>query len=310
MNVLLLILGVMLVGATAWLLARAFALPRLRMDAHLSHIESYGVEQVAGEVDLPTARSELDQSFGRLAERLGKKLTGIAPSVSPLKRGELAAAGIYNMTPETVHGYRLMAALACPALVLLYAVVLGGSFSLITLLLIVSAGALGWYGPALMIRQRGRERLRKIDRELPDLIDLLLATVEAGIGLGGALRMLSDRFQGPLGQELRITLQQQSLGSSTAAALGELAERADTPAVRSFVRTLVRAEALGGSIGPILRNLAIEMRKRRRQAAQEQAQKTPIKLLFPLMFLIFPSLFVVLLYPAAYTIVHQLGGGG
>jgi Flp pilus assembly protein TadB len=308
-NVFLLVIGVLLVGATAWLLARAFALPRLRMDAHLSHIVSYGVEQVSGEVDSPTARSELDQSFGRFAERLGTYLTGIAPSVSPLKRGELAAAGIYSMTPETVHGYRLMAAVACPALVLMYAVVLGGSFSLIMLLLIVGAGALGWYGPALMIRQRGRERLRKLDRELPDLIDLLLATVEAGIGLGGALKMLAERFEGPLGEELQITLQQQNLGSSTATALGEMAERADTPAVRSFVRTLVRAEALGGSIGPILRNLAVEMRKRRRQAAQEQAQKTPIKLLFPLMFLIFPSLFIVLLYPAGYTIVHQLGNG-
>jgi tight adherence protein C len=89
-----------------------------------------------------------------------------------------------------------------------------------------------------------------------------------------------------------------------------MVERVDTPSVRAFARTVIRAESLGVSIGPIMRNLATDMRRRRRQAAQERVQKTPIKMLFPLMFLIFPSLFIVLLYPAMYTILHELGGSG
>jgi tight adherence protein C len=89
-----------------------------------------------------------------------------------------------------------------------------------------------------------------------------------------------------------------------------MAERANTSSMRTFVRTVIRAEALGVSIGQIMRNLATDMRLRRRQTIREKVQKAPIKLLFPLLFLIFPSLLIVILYPAVYTISHSLGGGG
>jgi tight adherence protein C len=309
MNVLLLIIGVLLIGATAWLMARAVALPRLRMDTHVSQIEGYGVERVSDEVESPTPQGALDRSFGRLAQRIGRRMISQFPSVSPIRQGQLAAAGFYSTSPEAVQGYRLLAASGLPAIALCYAAVLSGGLSLVTVLIMVAAAAIGWEGPVLVVRQRGRERLRKIDKELPELIDLLVATVEAGLGLGGALRLVSDRFQGPLGDELRLTQHQQGLGISNEIALNELVERADTPSVRSFARTLVRAETMGGSVGPIMRNLATDMRRRRRQAAQEQVQKTPIKLLFPLILLIFPALFIVLMYPAGYTILHQLGGG-
>ncbi len=308
MNGLLLLFGVLLVGATAWLIARALALPRLRMDAHVSEIQDYGIGRATTEIDGPTARGQLDRSFSHLAERIGRLLIGALPGLKPIRPAELAAAGIYSISPETVQGYRLLAALGCPSIAFAYAVVLTGGLSLLTILIMVAAAAMGWEGPVLVIRQRGRERLRKVDRELPELIDLLVATVEAGLGLGGALRLVSDRFQGPLGDELRLTLHQQGLGISNETALNEFVERADTPAVRAFARTLIRAETMGGSVGPIMRNLATDMRRRRRQAAQEQVQKTPIKLLFPLILLIFPAIFIVLLYPAAYTILHQLSG--
>jgi tight adherence protein C len=105
-----------------------------------------------------------------------------------------------------------------------------------------------------------------------------------------------------------LTLQEQSMGLAINEALSNMLLRVDTPSMRSFVRSILQGEQLGVSIGQILRNLAKEMRGRRRQAAQERAQKAPIKLLFPLILLIFPAIFVILLGPAAFAFLDAFGG--
>jgi tight adherence protein C len=135
-----------------------------------------------------------------------------------------------------------------------------------------------------------------------------VTTVEAGVGFSGSLQMAARRMHGPLGEELRLTLQEQDMGLSTEEALSNLLERADTPAMRTFVRAIIQGESLGVSIGKIMRDLATEMRKRRRQKAEERAAKAPTKMLFPLAFLIFPALFVVLLGPAVMAIFHSFKG--
>jgi tight adherence protein C len=132
--------------------------------------------------------------------------------------------------------------------------------------------------------------------------------MEAGLGFAGSLQMVTERFAGPLGQELRLTLQEQRMGLSTEQALNHLLERCDTPSVRAFVRAVLQGESLGVSIATMMRNLATETRKRRRQAAHAQIQRAPVKMLFPLVFLVFPSLLIVLLYPAFTSLMSQLGG--
>jgi tight adherence protein C len=166
----------------------------------------------------------------------------------------------------------------------------------------------GWLGPMILVRRRARLRLEKIDDSMPELIDLLVTMVEAGVGFSAALQLAANRLHGPLGDELRFAVQEQNMGLGTAQALTNLATRAPTPATRSFVRSLIQGETLGVSIGKIMRDLALEMRKRRRQVAEERAQKAPTKLLFPLIFLIFPAMFVVILGPAAVQVLHALGG--
>ena len=99
------------------------------------------------------------------------------------------------------------------------------------------------------------------------------------------------------------------MGLSTEVALGHMLDRCETPSVRSFVRAVLQGNALGVSIGAMLRNVAAETRKRRRALARERAQRAPLKLLFPLVFLIFPAMLIVVLYPTAYNIVHTIGGG-
>jgi tight adherence protein C len=219
---------------------------------------------------------------------------------------QLTAAGYRALTAEAFHGYRVLLTFGLPSLLLLDAAA-KGSLSLKIFVVIALCGLLGWRLPAIVVRQRAQARLAHIDRQLPELMDLLTATIEAGMGFAGSLQLVADRMQGPLGEELRLTAQEQAMGLSTEQALDKMIERCDTPAMRSFSRAIHQAEALGTSIGSILRNLASETRKRRRQAAQERIQKAPVKLLFPLVFLIFPALLLVLLYPAMHQIFVSLG---
>ena len=151
-----------------------------------------------------------------------------------------------------------------------------------------------------------RQRFEKIDRQMPDMIDLLVVTIEAGLGILASMRVASERLQDPLGQELRLTLQEQRMGLSVFEAITSLGQRADTPNMRMFVRALTQGEKLGVSIATTMRNLATEMRKRRKAMAEEKAQKMPIKLLFPLVFLIFPAIMIVLLVPAMIHISEVL----
>jgi tight adherence protein C len=166
---------------------------------------------------------------------------------------------------------------------------------------------LGWKAPLIVIDRRARVRLEAIDYELPELIDILVVTVEAGLGFSGSIRTASERITGPLGDELRLALQEQNMGLTTEESLRHMLVRADTPSMRSFVRAVTQGETLGVSIGDILRSLALEMRKRRRAAAEERAQKAPIKILFPLVFLIFPAMFIVLLGPAIFDFIDAFG---
>jgi tight adherence protein C len=142
---------------------------------------------------------------------------------------------------------------------------------------------------------------------MPDMIDLLVVTIEAGLGILASMRVASETLPDPLGQELRLTLQEQRMGLSVGEALESLGRRADCPNMRVFVRSLTQGEKLGVSMGTTMRNLAVEMRKRRKAAAEERAQKMPVKMLFPLLFFIFPAIFIVLLVPAFIQIGDLLG---
>jgi len=166
----------------------------------------------------------------------------------------------------------------------------------------------GWLTPGFVVQRRAEARLYRVDRAMPELIDLLVVTVEAGLSLAAAIQLAGERMRGPLGEELRIVIQEQRMGLTPVQALENMVGRCPTPAVESFVRAMMQGQVLGFSVGQILRSLAVEMRKRRRARAEQQAQKAPIKMLFPLIFMIFPAMFIVLLGPAIVSILHALKG--
>jgi tight adherence protein C len=303
MIVLVFAIGVGLVAVSGRLVARAVVVPRLALKQHLREIREYGFDSPI-EARPASARERIKQAFKAAAVRTGRFVMDKLPSVSALSRGELGAAGFYDTPPELVHGYRTFAAFGLPT-VLLCLLMLSGGLSLLKILLIVISAVGGWILPSFFVRKRGAGRLQEVDRRLPELIDLLIATVEAGMGFTAAMALVADRFQGPIGAELKLTMKRQSLGLTMEQALGEMVERCDTAAVRAFVRMATRGESLGVSIGPVLRELSSDQRRRHRMAARERMQKAPIKMIFPLMFLVFPALMIVLLFPAAYTVLHS-----
>jgi tight adherence protein C len=301
-----LIFGVFLIGAAAAFVARAIAMPRLRALERVDQIGAYGFRpQEAAAVPGRALAGALEG----VAKTLGTFFTGRLKGLSEAEmRRELVAAGLYRISPVTIVGYRVLSAASFPATFLWFASTMrlaGGLVVLMTPLML----AVGWLAPVTIVRRRARFRLARIDADLPELVDLLVVTVESGMGFAGSMRVAADRFTGPLGDELRLALQEQSMGLSTDEALAHMLERADTPGMRSFVRSIRQGESLGVSIGQIMRNLAVEMRKRRRALAEEKAQKAPIKILFPLVGLIFPAIFVVLLVPAFLSFAESFGGG-
>jgi tight adherence protein C len=304
MAVPLFICGVLLLATAAALLTRAVALPRMRISSQMRQIDTYGFRTAEDPADVVEHRP-LTGALRRLAEKLGRSVKGKG-ILAPIETRMLRAAGMYDIPPETFQGYRVMAAIGVPTLVLGESL-LGGSLKFITVLMAFATAGICWMLPPVIVRTRGQRRMDQVDRRLPELIDVLIATVEAGMGFAGSLQLVAARFDGPLGQELRLMLHEQSMGLTTEQALSNLLERCDTPSVRPFARAISQGEALGVSIGTMLRNLAIETRKRRRQMVREKIMKAPVKMLFPLVFLIFPALFIVLLFPAAANVFHALG---
>jgi tight adherence protein C len=297
---LILLVALALVGLAVVMLSRAIALSRGRSGRTLRTIAGYGF------VGVDVTATDGDVGIGGLADRLGG-LAGRRLGPQTQLRSRLIAAGMYDTTAGRFVGYQLLLAIAFVVGWLL----LSGLFAISAILIVVGffwALVMGLMGPLYVLSRRARMRQAAIDRELPELIDLLVVTVEAGVGFVGSLRVAAERMRGPLSEELRLTLQEQNMGLSATEALRNLSERSPTPGVRIFVRAVMQGETLGVSIGTIMRNVALEMRKRRRALAEEQAQKAPVKMLFPLIFLIFPAMFIVLLVPAVMTFLRALSG--
>ena len=293
----------LLVGVSVVLLVRAVALPRLKSAERIRGIDAYGFHAAPVAEVQPERVGSLPAIASRLGGLVAPRLKGVQ---SDELRREILAAGLYRLTPQSLLGYRVFGLFGFGALGI---ALFTGRAAPVFFLGVGLCATAGWMAPLTFVRRRARQRLGEIDRSLPDLIDLLVVTVEAGIGLAASLQLAAARMEGPLANELRLTMHEQSMGRSMSEALQVMLGRADTPAMRSFVRSVTQGETLGVAIGTIMRNLASEMRKRRRSAAEEQAQKAPVKMLFPLVFLILPALLVVILGPAIFSIGDTLGGG-
>jgi len=307
--IILLIIGIVLTGLAIATLARVTVWPRqgVRSAEVPGRVEAYGFTRREREEDTSGGvRGKLDEVATKLGAAVGGRSEGRSDRVI---RKDLVAAGLYHVTPGRFLGYRVLCAVGVPILWIWLSVTISVKPVLLVMLTAIFA-FVGWWLPARILQARAAARLAEIDYQLPELIDLLVVTIEAGLGFVGSLQMASTRLSGPLGQEILLTLQEQNMGLSIQEALLHMLGRCETASMRSFVRSIVQGETLGVSIGQIMRDLAQEMRRRRRAVAQEKAQKAPIKILFPLVFLIFPAMFLILLGPALFMFFRALGGAG
>ncbi|WP_426938699.1 type II secretion system F family protein [Pseudarthrobacter sp. S3] len=176
------------------------------------------------------------------------------------------------------------------------------------LLFAILLPVLAYFTPDILIHGRGAERQKAIEMELPNTLDQMLISVEAGLGFESAMARAGQNGKGPLAEELVRTLQDLQVGRSRKDAYLAMAQRTDVPDLRSFVRSVVQADAYGIGLAGVLRTQAKQMRVKRRQRAEEKAMKLPVKVLFPLMLCILPVLFIVIIGPAVINVMNNFVG--
>lgn len=176
------------------------------------------------------------------------------------------------------------------------------------LMLVPLAALFGFLAPMLLLRRRAKNRQTTFWKALPDAMDLLTTCVEAGLSLDFAFQRVSERQRGPVGDEINRMLREKALGQTRREALTSMADRIDLPDVNVFVNSVIQAETLGTSIGQVLRTQSRQLRIRRRQRAEQVARQAAPKMVFPLVFFIMPSLFIVVLGPIIINAFQVLGG--
>lgn len=293
-------------SVTAWFIIGLIIVPISGMVWSFISIDRHGLAAVRSNlgrgvrrVDESTAAAE-----SRGAAGLGVRLTpkGYAGWLDRL----LAKAG----RPVRLPLERLLIAKPALALLAAFASILFATKSPTGLMLLLAfvLPVLAYFVPDILIHGRGAERQKAIEMELPNTLDQMLISVEAGLGFESAMARAGQNGKGPLAEELIRTAQDMNVGRSRKEAYLAMGQRADVPDLRSFVRSVVQADAYGIALANVLRTQAKQMRVKRRQRAEEKAMKLPVKVLFPLMFCILPVLFIVIIGPAVINVAKSFSG--
>jgi len=294
----LLVLAVFCLAGAAFLVGEIATLPARQRSLSVRRAASYG------RMEMPSGTPQENLSERLLVpmrEWLAAWVLKVNPRMSLDSVGnKLLAAGLgRTLSPN---GF-----LAAKGLVALSGVFLGtligaGKGPAGIVLGAVFFGGIGFLAPDYGVTLKARNRREHVRAALPDALDLLAVSVEAGLGLDGALVKLNAYMEGPLAEEFGLTLSEMRIGESRSEALKRLAARVDAPELSAFTRAIVQADQLGSSLGRILRVQAADARLRRQAAAEERAMKAPIKMLFPTVLFIFPAMFLVILGPAILNI--------
>ena len=296
------LLGVLCLAGAAYLIGEAMTLPARERRSSVNRAATYGkVRAVLGPRQLPFSERVLAPMGDRLAGwtlKLHPKTTVDGVST------KLLAAGLgRTISPNTFLAFK--SALAIGGIVL--GALVGGAVAGAggVLLAAVTLCGIGFIAPDFIVSTKARSRKDRLKAELPDALDLMAVSVEAGMGFDGALSKLTEHMEGPLADEFALTLSEIRIGETRQDALKKLSDRTGTPELSSFVRSIIQADQLGISLGRILRVQATDSRLKRQAAAEEKAMKAPIKMLFPTVLFIFPSMFIVILGPAVLNFTHM-----
>jgi tight adherence protein C len=302
-----LFLAVVLLGSAIVLLSRALVTDDQPTGVHrsIAALEqlSPGVSlELEEEVEAPFTDRVLAPLHAR-ALAVGRRITG-ADKAERIRHKLDLAGNPRDWTVDRVVGMKVLAAVILPIAAAAYGVVLG--LALTTLAIMVLAGvAVGFFAPDLYLYQCAAKRSDLIRRTLADAVDLLTISVEAGLGFDAAVQQVARNTEGPLAEEFSRVIREMQLGMGRAEAMRALSDRTNVDELKTFVGAMVQADAFGIPIGQVLRVQSSEMRVKRRQHAEMKAQQVPVKIMVPLVLLILPCLFIVIMGPAAITAIHE-----
>ena len=256
---------------------------------------------------LPSAPQPANQPHGALADRartLGRRLTP-ADAFEGLGRRLDQAGNPSWLGMDAVLAYKGVLLFGGAAVGLVVAALVAGPVA--GLCWVLAGAAAGFFAPDLLVLHLAQERQQEIRRTLPDIMDTLVVTVEAGLGFEAALAQVVRNGRGPMVGEFARVLHEMQIGRPRVDALREMAVRTSVNELKSFSSAAVQATTLGVPMAKVLRQQAAEMRLRRRQRAEELAQKVPVKILFPMIFCLFPALFVVVIGPGVIRLLDAFG---
>ena len=258
-------------------------------------------KELTQELDRPFADRVLEP-MQKKALAIGRRITG-ADTADRIRRKLDLAGNPVGWTVDRVVSGKVVGAVAGLLFGLAFSLMLG-SF-LVKLLVVIGVAVAGFFAPNLYLYQRAHERAERLQRDLPDAIDLLTISVESGLGFDAALQQVAKNTDGPLAEELSRVLREMQIGQGRADALRGLGERTNVADVRTFVGAMVQADSFGIPVGQVLRVQSSEMRVKRRQRAEEKAQQVPVKITIPLIFCILPTLFIAVMGPAVISIMES-----
>jgi tight adherence protein C len=280
-------------------------------DAVQARLTQLGTMQAKNLEELELQQPFFERTVRPFAQRmsgLGKRLTSTTQVGRTEKR--LAMAGHPgNMRTSDFLGLKIVIALGAAALAFIVFALMEGNVLMGAMLAVVGAGV-GYLGPEFWLGRRIRARQHRILLTIPDALDLLTISVRAGLGFDAALAKVTEKLPGPLSDEFRRALAEVRMGKQRREALRDIVARTEVAPLTNFIGAIIQAEQLGVSISKVLQVQSEQLRIERRQRAEQQAAQAPIKMLFPLVGCIFPSLFIVILGPALILIAVNLGGAG
>ena len=300
---LLLVLAVFCLAGAAFLVSELVTLPSRQRSLSVRRAATYGKMEVPSGTPQEGLRERLVAPIGDWLARWALRVNPRA-STDTVERRLMAAGLGLKLSPTGFLAIKGLLALLGFSL----GAMIGSSRGLGGVLLgALALGALGFFGPDYALTLKARGRKEKVRAELPDALDLLAVSVEAGLGFDAAIAKLNEHMDGPLAQEFGLTLSEMRIGESRSEALKRMSDRVDAPELSAFTRAIVQADQLGTSLGRILRVQAADARLRRQAAAEERAMKAPIKMLFPTVLFIFPAMFLVILGPAILNVEKLFG---
>ena len=305
---LLFILGVVLVLVAIALAGMAVAKPQPQgVGRSLAVLEAMSTapSELTQELNQPFSERVLEPLQAR-ALKIGKRLTG-ADSSERIRHKLDLAGNPRGITVDRIISGKVIFGVIGLVVGLGVTALLGTSLSL-RLVVVVGLALAGYMAPNLYLYQATYDRSGRMQRELPDAIDLMTICVESGLGFDAAVQQVATNTEGPLAEEFARVLREMQIGQSRSEALRALADRSNVPEVRTFVSAMVQADAFGIPIAQVPRVQSSEIRVKRRQRAEQKAQQVPVKITIPLIFCILPCLFIAVMGPAAISIMENFRG--